>query len=377
MFSIQFYFIYLNKEIVVKNIYKFKVMKLSKLYPLMLLLMAVLLFSCSNNNPTFYEVVSGEEKNPDDGGTSGNGEGAQLILENLIIKGSVITKGTGVTTKLPKISNTFDFVVPKYGFLKNGFPIQFSRGSDIPLGVYIQIKTSEGKLSKGHIAFSIDSEIEPYNYVHFSDEIKAGDFCVVLYFLTTDGLTDPIEFCIEVPEWGGDNKVTGDWEIYYLYEISNGVKNIWYMDEYTYSSVEKDSYDCESGGTVVSYSNRSIIKESQFVLSESGEYHHLEDQFHEDLDYDETKKQCIAVWGGLSDFDFEEFRGNWFFDKKKSILYLVSFKERDDRNDDFELINYGELVYYRVLTEIKGLKLVVAYEQEDETYQYAFGIRTH
>lgn len=355
-------------------------MKLKNLKPLLLVLITVLLFSCSNDNPTFYDVVAGgsDDSSEDEGGSTNYGVVAQTILENLIIEGGLISKDDEVTTKLPKISNTFDFIVPKYGFLKNGFPIKFNEGSDIPLGVYIQIKTTEGKLSKGHTAFVNDSNIEAYNYVHFSDEIEAGDFCVELYFLTSEGLTDPIEFCIEVPEWGGDNKVTGDWEIYYEYEFYDAKKNIIYKDEYTSFLEEEKKYECASGGSITTFLYRDIISDSQFVLNENGSFHYLNEVSSESLNMEETQNSCAVVWEVVADDeDFEEENGKWFYDEKKAVLYMVSFEGREDRDDDFETYEYGELYDYKVFTEIKGLKLVEIEDEENENYEYAYGIRSH
>jgi len=325
---------------------------MKKIKVLILGLLVALIFSCSKDGNTDEVASNDDEINQLEETVLEE----TLVLNNLKIDGATKKTGTpsptgGISFELENTSNS--------AFLKSGFSIDFKDTSDEFVGAYLQIKSIDGNVADGYWDISnISSKnalIKKFERnakqslfskskltggsitVNFLDAIKPGKFCYVICVYNSSGdISNPIEVCVEVENWGGNSNFVGSWEIVSEEYIENGVsEGVINVGE---DACDDDYFYCTTTQAQITYEYCYKIISSDFRLNNDGTYYLRIDQSSSDIDYQASQQNCVAV--GVYENYYYITEGKWAYDEEENILTLIEFFYDEDGDTGTEPDGY-------------------------------------
>ncbi len=357
-----------------------------KINHLFLSIFIVLFVSCSSDDTPKQEVLA--ETVP-----------IEIVFENIVVEGA--TKKTGTPSTPNEIVS---FTLNKKNtsaVMIDGFDVEFNSKDDI-IGVYLQIKDSEGSLADGFYDIDLSKVGKKSQYVknkkrinsfiavkqstqkHVSDEknfvvdidfkeaIEPGIFCYVICVYDAKGnISAPQEVCVTVQSWGGNDDLIGVWNMTKEDNFLNGELK-------TMNIGEEDCFDetiyC-SNGQSKTYTSCYSTDSLKFNINSNGTY--TRDLAYND--YNMTYKDCqladIIVTKHLVS------KGNWAYDQVEKTIILVeyvSIKINENGVDRTDTHDAGHARISTLNTVINGNSLTLTNEFTDangnveEYYKFYF-----
>ena len=284
---------------------------------------------------------------------------------NIEIPGAI--KKTGAA---PAPTGTLDFQITtedQEGFLGSGFDITFS-SANVIAGAYIQLLDVNGNKVDGYFDIPaskfdlngrrrsgplknsslgrIKEEGDLLIDVNFEEAIKPGRFCYEICIYDDQNNISRIEqICVEIEAWGGNASIVGEW-IFDRREPDN-------------ESAIPPVY-CDNGDTLTNVPNEIILQDIEiFVLNADGSYYEEYTYEDQDLDYDQSKATCTAVYED-AELERERYNGFWAFNETDKTLTVIDFEFVDLLNpDQGELFEDGDIYLEGVLVEVINNELVI------------------
>ena len=319
-------------------------------------------------------------------------EVSQDVVEESNIELSTVTNGISIEnstlisgTPTPNEQTSFSVnETEQSGFQDVGFEIELNVPSNYA-GAYLQLISEDGtpaenyydivgssysfkQLNTSRASFlskkssnlsakslTVEEEETTTIEVDFDETIPAGSFCYSLCIYDTEGnVSAPQTLCVEVEAWGGNNNLSGTWELTHFIEIENGVSETTNVGEekvdYAYTRTCNDqSFEIEELSTLFSLTlNFNQEGEQDYKFSREDNY--LSDDF---------RSTCQVTY----DVHFEESSptGYWAYDEEEQKLTLVNYtwdtiETKNDEpyvdpyDEDFTEIGIGFDLYVTRLT---------------------------
>ena len=323
-----------------------------------ILLILLLLASCGNDDGPVTEKKEAVEPpkevpidEPED--ETPSAEASNNIVDNVIIKG-----GTKIEGEPPTPNEAISLTASTgwgHALLNEGFNASISSDGEIK-GAYIQFKAPGASISESYYDVDIEANkttakssanknSKERDYlqsakrasqeiidVGFSPEITAGEFCYLICVYDENGnISEPLEVCVTVREWGGSNEMVGKWnylksETYY----PDGLVTESVLGE---ESCYDDVYTCEDGSSF-DYATCFTKEEESFDFRQDGTYTHTYANSGTSLDAEALETNCSLA---LQDTYFNfTINGNWSYDADNRVIIVVEYDyEQDSSNGPF------------------------------------------
>ncbi|MBP2833081.1 hypothetical protein J8281_12870 [Aquimarina sp. U1-2] len=319
---------------------------------------------------------------------------ATTVSENITINGLAKIDGDA-----PAPTGNISFTLPvaeQSAFLQTGFELNFDAPSNYR-GAYIQIASEDGTIAPGYFdtgvqalrarnakqkntknrLFGKQAKMDDRNIFidfAFDEKVSPGKFCYFICIYDDAGnISDPIEVCVEVEAWGGNNNFAGTWN--FVKEVEDGI------------TIPIGEESCDDYEYTISCSNQEsltidrdycyIIESFAITFSEDGTYEYISKDSNVSIDNQATAEACSPVFGPRQEETYTS-KGRWAYDEEEKRLTLVEFEYREvdgngevSENSSLE----GELVFDGGIT-LTGSEftLTESYNEDgiNETYQYFF-----
>ena len=153
-------------------------------------------------------------------------------------------------------------------------------------------------------------------------------------------ISEPVEVCVEIENWGGNSDIIGTWKFlsqeYIENGVSNGINNVGEND------CEDDYFYCTTTQAQIVYEYCDKIISLDLIFNGDGTYLLEEDYESSDIDYEASESNCVAV--GIYEAEHYRSEGKWAFEEEENILTIVEFYY-DYGDGESETIPNGEFVF--------------------------------
>ncbi len=269
---------------------------------------------------------------------------APLATEETPLKIEQLEKGIsidGATVKSGTISPTsnitFDVVDKEQsGFLDTGFNIELNVPDNYG-GAILQILDESGNPSENYYDipsdFKFSSSFKKRRKKHhkvsakslndnndssltievgFDETIPPGRFCYWICPYDADGnIGEPVEVCVEIESWGGNDNIAGTWNYTKEEEVVNGVLEVIDAGEadcttsFTFCDSSEDEYeDCDTINSL----SLTFLSNGAFTVNLN--------RTSTDIDFDDCQ---------IKDFNSVSIsKGNWAYNEEEGLITLVT-----------------------------------------------------
>ncbi len=319
---------------------------------------------------------------------------ANTVADNVLIEGGSKMEGMPPT---PNEAISLDISkAEKTAFLNEGFNIPVSSDGDI-VGAYLQFKDNDGNLADNYYDINLSqntsfkrilenrdskkrsprqvSKVDEANLdIDFNNRIEPGTFCYAICVYDGNGnISAPSDVCITVESWGGNNAITGKWDL---------VKQ-----EYKYGDTEGITVvgeeDCNGGSyfimcadeTTYTYNNCYTADSWELIFNADGTYKYIEKGRFKGIDTFASSDACEPVYEEETN-DIYKSDGNWAYSAGENRLVLVEYswsEEEDGIVTGSETFAPGEAyLLYDGAIELEGNSLKISDIVDDIEYEILY-----
>lgn len=352
-------------------------------------IVATTFLSCSEDNSSETESEIETENIIDSINTS-----EETIIPVTTLNSGISIENASKETGTPPVPNSdlnFDLNTNlTEAFQSTGLKIEFS-STDAITGAYILFKDLDGNtsddyfdvpssafetsysnkkttsrervISSSKIAPTLESveiveEVKNEIEINFDATIPAGQFCYDICLYDASNNVSQIQtVCVTVEAWGGNSTIVGEWVINREQsgQINDDIAKI----------------ICNNFDTITANYSKVIKDEYTLVLNEDGTYSEVYDQEEKDLDYNASQESCTAIYNTELERDYEQYSGNWAYNKEDETLTTVDFKYEDFINPEYnEEYQNGSIYFEGVTAKIVSGQLVLSGIDGNETNYY-------
>lgn len=130
------------------------------------------------------------------------------------------------------------------------------------------------------------------------------------------------------------SRIEGKWKVTSRLVNNKESFNVWEYDEYRVMRCKATGKDIDIGGPGI---ERHATTETTFEFQKGGEMIYFTNTRYEDIDFDETEKQCTGIWKHVNTPTIE-LKTKWELDKKKENI----IEDRNSYKYNWEIIMLKE-----------------------------------
>ncbi|GAA4272138.1 hypothetical protein U6A24_11580 [Aquimarina gracilis] len=302
-----------------------------------------------------------------------------VIDVNTASQGISVNGATRVTGNAPTPNGNISFetsATEQSAFLSNGFDIRLNV-PDTYAGAYLQVvengTAASDYLDIPNLAFGASNATRTKKHgmfkntpakmndnevtidVNFAETLPPGQFCYFLCIYDDAGnISEPVEVCVEVEAWGGNNNLVGTWN--YTKSVEEGVTtNIGDADCEAY-----EQFGCNNNETITIEDAYCFTLNSLPIIFNADGTYSFEEKFSvRDIDFNATAETCTPTF--KEEDETYSSRGNWAYDEEEKKLTLIEFSYVETSNGEtFEGTEENGYVIFSGTITLSGSELVIS-----------------